>query len=58
MSIEGLDLKNYKSINQSIFKDWALCQLKDKAIEITRKINQSIKNEFAANLDLNGRGGG
>jgi hypothetical protein len=29
MSIEGLDLKNYKSINQSIFKDWALCQLKD-----------------------------
>ena len=44
MSIEGLDFRNYKKINQSInFKDWALCQLKDWTLEITKKsINQSI----------------
>ena len=50
-----IGLRNYKKklINQFL-RIW-LCQFKDKAIEITRKINQSIKNGFAANLDLNGR---
>ena len=49
MSIEGLDFRNYKIINQSInFKDWALCQLKDWTLNtvfvtwVMRKINQSI----------------
>ncbi len=35
MSIEGLDFRNYK-INQSIFKDWALCQLKDWSLKISK----------------------
>ena len=48
MSIERLDFRNYKEINQSIFKDWALCRLKDWTLNtvfvtwVMRKINQSI----------------
>ena len=47
MSIEGLTLEIKIKINQSIFKDWALCQLKDWTLEITKKtINQSNFNKF------------
>ena len=65
MSVEGLKdqsisqvmgfniTRKKESINQ--FLRIGLCQNKYKAIEITIKINQSIKNGFAANLDLNGR---
>jgi hypothetical protein len=34
MSIEGMDFKNYKK--KSIFKDWALCQLKDWSLKISK----------------------
>ena len=53
MSIEGLYFRNYKKINQSTFKDQALCQLKDwNKKSINQLINQSFK-KWAKKLQEN-----